>query len=112
MPSRSTSRRASESTPLLREISPTPLASQSTLEAIRERNETVCDGSNEDEMPLPKGQILVLCIARTVEPIAFFGIFPFINQMIFEMGVRREDVGFWSGLVVCLRFLIPVFREG
>lgn len=35
-----------------------------------------------------------------IEPIAFFGIFPFINKMIEEMGVEEADVGFYSGLIV------------
>lgn len=113
MPSRSQSRSTSESTPLLRELSPTPLPSQSTLDVIRERDEVICegDGTEADDGDDGKGlegkQIFFLCLARTVEPIAFFGIFPFINQMIFEMGVRKEDVGFWSGLVVS--FSVPLW---
>ena len=54
-----------------------------------------------DDKPLPRTQIFLLCYARIVEPIAFFGIFPFINKMIWETGGLREaDVGFYSGLIV------------
>lgn len=63
------------------------------------------DGNNDDDndKPLAKDQILVLCVARIVEPIAFFCIFPFINQMIWDTGeVPETDVGFYSGLIVCL----------
>lgn len=51
---------------------------------------------------LPKDQIFFLCLARMVEPIAFFCIFPFINKMIWDTGeVAKTDVGFYSGLIVC-----------
>ena len=60
---------------------------------------------DEDDKPLPGAQIFFLCYCRIVEPIAFFSIFPYINQMILETGgVREEDVGFYSGLIVCLLF--------
>lgn len=56
------------------------------------------------EPPLPKLQIALLCYARLVEPIAYFTIFPFVNKMIFEMGnVEESDVGFYSGLIVCIK---------
>ena len=56
---------------------------------------------DEDDKPLPKDQIFFLCVARLVEPIAFFCIFPFVNQMIWETGeVAETDVGFYSGLIV------------
>lgn len=59
------------------------------------------EDDDEDDRPLPIGQIFLLCYARLVEPIAFFSIFPFINQMIFETGDLEEvDVGFYSGLIV------------
>jgi hypothetical protein len=56
-----------------------------------------------DDTPLPKIQIFLLCFARFIEPVAFFCIFPFINQMIFDTGeVAETDVGFYSGLIVRL----------
>lgn len=57
----------------------------------------------DDDRPLPRGQIFLLCYARLVEPIAFFSIFPFINKMIWETGgldLKEADVGFYSGLIV------------
>ena len=55
----------------------------------------------EDDKPLPKLQIALLCFARLIEPMAFFGIFPFVNKMIQETGRLEEaDVGFYSGLIV------------
>ncbi|KAJ9659076.1 hypothetical protein H2198_003365 [Neophaeococcomyces mojaviensis] len=57
----------------------------------------------EDEKPLPKQQVLLLCLARLVEPIAFFSIFPFINQMCAKNGnLPPSDTGFWSGLIESL----------
>lgn len=56
----------------------------------------------DDDTPLPKTQIFLLAYARMVEPIAFFTIFPFINEMIWETAkLKQEDVGFYSGLIVC-----------
>lgn len=82
-----------ETTPLLSAPSATPAEDQLLLEAQLR--------SDEDEKPLPKAQIFMLCYARIVEPIAFFSIFSFINQMIWETGNLKEaDVGFYSGLIV------------
>ena len=56
---------------------------------------------DDDDTPLPKVQIFLLCYARMVEPIAFFSIFPFISKMIWETGGLNEaNVGFYSGLIV------------
>lgn len=36
-----------------------------------------------------------------IDPVAFFGIFPFVNKMIQEVGhVAKADVGFYSGTIV------------
>lgn len=40
------------------------------------------------DKPLPKGQLFLLCFARLVEPVAFFSIFPFLNDMVYEVGQR------------------------
>lgn len=61
------------------------------------------DSDNDKDNALPIDHILALCAARIVEPIAFFSIFPFINQMIWDTGqVAQTDVGFYSGLIVRL----------
>ncbi|KAJ5576423.1 hypothetical protein N7535_003349 [Penicillium sp. DV-2018c] len=59
------------------------------------------DGADSiNEKPFPTGQILLLCYARTVEPLAFFSIFPYVAQMVQENGnLADEDVGFYSGLI-------------
>lgn len=98
--SQSSTDEISEYTPLLRTLS--PIAEP----AIQEPNSFLPDVSStqdvdDPEAPLPKAQMFFLCLARLVEPLAYFCIFPFINQMIFEVGgIDKEDVGFYSGLIV------------
>lgn len=92
---------AQETTPLLA-ASGADLTAQ-TNEECRADN---ASHKNVDDKPLPKVQIFLLCYARLVEPIAFFSIFPFVNQMIWETGHLKEaDVGFFSGLIVRLTLL-------
>lgn len=64
------------------------------------RDNNIANDENDEDKPLPKTQIFLLCYARLVEPVAFFSIFPFINQMIFDIGVDQARVGFYSGLIV------------
>ncbi|KAI0546163.1 major facilitator superfamily transporter [Xylaria curta] len=55
--------------------------------------------------PFPKTQILLLCYARLIEPIAFFSIFPYINEMVLLNGhgrIASSDMGFYSGLIESL----------
>lgn len=51
--------------------------------------------------PLPVKQLFVLCLMRFAEPISFSVIFPFVNQMIEEIGVTNDPkaIGYYSGLV-------------
>ncbi|KAJ8113661.1 hypothetical protein OPT61_g4258 [Boeremia exigua] len=66
---------------------------------------TSTDGAHADDenAPLPKAQIFLLCYTRVIEPIAFFSIFPYINSMIEHVGgIEKEDVGFYSGLIESL----------
>lgn len=106
---------ADEVTPLL--ASANAFAGAGTQEEPALINGDALDGVNKpdsageddrrdeaEDVPLPKAQIALLCYTRLVEPIAFFSIFPFINKMIQETGnLKESDVGFYSGLIVCLR---------
>lgn len=78
------------------------LAATSTASPTQDQaeNGTTNNKDVDEDKPLPKEQIFFLCVARVVEPIAFFSIFPFINQMIRDTGVAEQDVGFYSGLIV------------
>jgi len=101
----SSSIQASETTPLLAVSSENPItqADSETLEINKIGSTAAAAGDNDEDKPLPVGQIVLLCYARLVEPIAFFSIFPFIQQMILEVGgVKEEDVGFYSGLIESL----------
>ncbi|KAJ6096263.1 hypothetical protein N7486_007009 [Penicillium sp. IBT 16267x] len=61
------------------------------------------DSADEEEKPLPVTQILLLCYARAIEPLAFFSIFPYISQMVQDNGhVLDSDIGFYSGLIESL----------
>ncbi|KAF5879442.1 putative major facilitator superfamily transporter protein [Botrytis fragariae] len=61
------------------------------------------DEEDDDDTPLPLGQILGLCYIRLVEPVAFFSVFAFLNQMLWEIGdIGKGDVGFYSGLIESL----------
>ena len=109
----STTIQASETTPLLAVSSENPVtqADSETLEINKIGGTATSPEDEDDDKPLPVGQIILLCYARLVEPIAFFSIFPFIQQMILEVGgVEEEDVGFYSGLIVSI-FLLSTERD-
>src|SRR5947208_2082696 len=89
---------AQETTPLLAASAAGPTA-QANEEALVHKTVP----KDDDDKPLPKAQIFLLCYARLLEPIAFFSIFPFVNQMIWETGhLTAGDVGFYSGLIESL----------
>lgn|SRR5665213_288802 len=96
---------ASENTPLL-VAEPVPINDDAISS---NQQEDFCNEHSHTDKPLPIKQILILCYARLVEPIAFFGIFPFVNKMVQETGHLDEaDVGFYSGLIVwfCLSSIV------
>lgn len=90
------------------------VASLDSIKARRRHDETtrpllesqVADDGHEEDgarydaaAALPRLQMALLCLARLVEPIAFFSIFPFITQMVQRNGqLPDSDVGFFSGL--------------
>lgn len=54
-------------------------------------------------------QVVLLCFTALVEPVAFFTIFPFVNEMIHvQGGVPEQDVGFWAGLIESLFSLVQM----
>ncbi|KAI9902419.1 hypothetical protein N3K66_001771 [Trichothecium roseum] len=81
-----------------------PSPSPSPAQDGRQKPLTTAAESHASPPPsLPKIQILVLCYARMMEPIAFFSIFPFIAQMVQRNGsLPASDVGFYSGLIESL----------
>ncbi|WPG98786.1 Hypothetical protein R9X50_00158200 [Acrodontium crateriforme] len=64
---------------------------------------------NLDDKPMPYVQILLLCYATLCEPVAYFSIFPFINEMIERTGgIDKKNVGFYSGLIESLFSLVQM----
>ncbi|THH06753.1 hypothetical protein EW145_g3866 [Phellinidium pouzarii] len=50
--------------------------------------------------PLPKTQLVVLCLVRLADPVAFTQLFPYVNDMMARFNVAEpEKTGFYSGLV-------------
>ena len=100
----------------------TPLLDSAIQPIIKSADPDVADpdvadatlSRRDDDRPLPVLQILLLCYARMVEPIAYFSIFPFINQMVQVNGdIPKSDVGFYSGLIESLfsltQMLVMIF---
>ncbi|KAG2103145.1 MFS general substrate transporter [Suillus discolor] len=64
--------------------------------------------SKKPKTPLPKLQIGILMTLRLVEPIASMSIFPYINQLIRELGITGGDdaaVGYYAGIIESLFFV-------
>ncbi|KAG2128569.1 MFS general substrate transporter [Suillus clintonianus] len=64
--------------------------------------------SKKPKTPLPKLQIGILMILQLVEPIASMSIFPYINQLIRELGITGGDdaaVGYYAGIIESLFFI-------
>lgn len=55
---------------------------------------------NEETATLPRSQLFVLMYMRLAEPIAFQIPFPFVNQMVEDLGIASDPaaVGYYSGL--------------
>lgn len=63
----------------------------------------------DEEKPFPLWQILILCYASIVEPLAFFIIFPYIQEMVERIGNQLpENVGFWTGTIESLFSLVQM----
>ncbi|KAI0427123.1 major facilitator superfamily transporter [Xylaria sp. FL1042] len=87
-----------EAKPLI-SSTPTSTSSSSVPAAAAKTAETETDSPKT----FHKTQVLLLCYARLIEPVAFFSIFPYINQMVQENGhLAEEDMGFYSGLIESL----------
>jgi MFS family permease len=94
---------ATETSPLLANSSGPVASTQANgdLSRTNSAHDSAKQPPQDDQLPIK--QIVLLCYARLVEPIAFFAIFPFINQMIFETGeVPESRVGFYTGLIESL----------
>ncbi|KAG2151375.1 MFS general substrate transporter [Suillus clintonianus] len=64
--------------------------------------------SKKPKTPLPKLQIGILITLQLAEPIASTSIFPYINQLIRELGITGGDdaaVGYYAGVIESLFFI-------
>lgn len=65
--------------------------------------------TKDEDKPFPYWQIIILCYASVVEPVAFFIIFPYINEMVERIGHQLpENVGFWTGTIESLFSLVQM----
>ncbi|KAG0709379.1 MFS general substrate transporter [Suillus ampliporus] len=65
--------------------------------------------SKRPKTPLPKFQIGILMMLHVTEPIASMSIFPYINQLIRELGITGGDeaaVGYYAGIIESLFFVM------
>ncbi|KAG2155856.1 MFS general substrate transporter [Suillus bovinus] len=65
-------------------------------------------GSKKPKTPLPKFQIALLLTLQLSEPIASTSIFPYINQLIRELGITGGGdaaVGYYAGIIESLFFV-------
>lgn len=84
-------------------MDPEPISETTPLITGSKSNNDAEDGRPPPGKPLPKMQVFLLCLAKAIEPIAFFAIFPFIAAMVQRNGnLPESDVGFYSGLIESL----------
>lgn len=94
-----------ERTPLLTNSARDPAAATAAVasDGLSEEDCGARASGRHDDRPLPVAQVLLLCYARAVEPIACFSIFPFVNQMVQDNGnIAQTEVGYYSGLIESL----------
>ncbi|KAG9251276.1 multidrug resistance protein mdtG [Emericellopsis atlantica] len=94
-------------------MAPSSIESRSTTEAS-ERSPLLGSGlfprrddnsfkDPKSDPPTARLQVLLLCFARLMEPLAFFSIFPYVAEMVQRNGnLPDSDVGFYTGLVESL----------
>ncbi|KAG8977090.1 hypothetical protein FRB90_008940, partial [Tulasnella sp. 427] len=79
-----------------------------------EHNTLILAGEDSSEpapitpTPLPMRQLVVLLIGQMPEPVVATVLFPFINQLIAEIGITGGDdkkVGYYAGIVESLFFM-------
>ncbi|KAG2751110.1 MFS general substrate transporter [Suillus brevipes Sb2] len=66
------------------------------------------EATKKPKTPLPKRQICILMMLQLAEPIASTSIFPYINQLISELGITGGNdaaVGYYAGIIESLFFV-------
>lgn len=87
-------------------LTPTSSPTQTRFPELEEQRSDDGDDVEDDPLlraraPLPYLQLLILCLMRLAEPIAFTTIFPFANDQVASVlpDVPRSDIGYWTGAV-------------
>jgi len=96
--------RPSENTPLLGSPTAGPQigyeSDGSSLESHTILDEEKWEAEPKSDSSSPRLQILLLCFARVMEPLAFTSIFPYIAEMVQRNGdLQVSNIGFYSGLI-------------
>jgi MFS family permease len=98
MPSNQAAHKATETTPLISNAAASPVSNGQPNGHVARGDGASATTIEPDKIPV--AQVLFLCAARLFEPIAFFAIFPFVSQMIYDTGeVDETDVGFYTGMI-------------
>lgn len=64
---------------------------------------------DDQDKPMPYGQIILLCFASTIEPVSYFGIFPIVSDMLMKVGgLDYENISLWSGLIEALFSIVQM----
>ena len=64
--------------------------------------------------PLPKFQLLLVCLIQFAEPLTASVIYPFVNQFVRATGITQGDdrkTGYYAGVIVSLPFYIQDVRS-
>ncbi|KAF8184895.1 MFS general substrate transporter [Mycena galopus ATCC 62051] len=79
----------------------TPPQPQSSDESTPLLSEHVDLEATKRKTPLPTGQLAALVVSRLSDPIAYSQLFPYINQMLWDLEVTQDisRIGFYSGLI-------------
>jgi len=108
---------ADEGTPLLlapdtaggKAVQPNGHSTGDIIKSTTHNGPETSPSTTTEEKHLPYIQILVLCYASLVEPVAYFSIFPYIQEMVERTGGQEvENVGFWTGMIESLFSLVQM----
>jgi sugar phosphate permease len=102
-----------ETTPLLNNLDAIDRSDTASIDSSKSPKTTEPPSPDvrqpEEEKPFPFWQILILCYASIVEPMAFFIIFPYVNEMVERIGHQKpENVGFWTGSIESLFSIVQM----
>ena len=80
------------------------ITTQDDSEEIVQSETTPLISSQNTATPLPWKALIIVQLLAASQPLALDIIFPFISQMILEVGIVKEpeEVGFYSGIIMAI----------